>query len=239
MKYHIEFDIDFKRNTYGGLYIAIEGIDGSGKSTQVQALKAYYSQKGKRSLPAGRQVVVTSEPQANSIVGNIIRQVLQSQIKIPSAAFQYLYSADRVMNQEEVVKPSLEKGAIVLSHRSFWSVIPYGVMDKGLAQYDEKNAQILAVAQGLLSMYHQFIAPDITFYLDVSLSEAMNRLSHMDKVKEIYEKKEKLSQILKGYKWQLEQFPDQFTITNGEQDKETITEKLIEKIDEFLKQKNS
>ena len=206
------------------MYIALEGIDGSGKTTQVKRLRQYFRKLGKN-------VVVTSEPQNDSVVGQIIRKVLSAKIKMPPAAFQYLYSADRVINQEDVVKPALEQGKLLLSHRSFWSVIPYGVMDKGLSNYNEKNAQILAVAQGLLSMYHQFIKPDITFYLDIPVEVAMKRLSQMDKEKEIYEKKEKLSRIIEGYKWEIKEFPKAFLVIDGQQPEEEITRELISQIE--------
>ena len=55
MKYHVEFDIAFKRNSYKGLYIALEGIDGSGKSSQVKRLGSYFTKKGSK-------VVATREP---------------------------------------------------------------------------------------------------------------------------------------------------------------------------------
>ena len=106
MTYHTELAIDFLRNTLGGLYIAIEGIDGSGKSTQVSHIQEYFKQQGK-------EVVVTSEPQHGSMIEKMIRDALQSKITIPSTALQYLYSADRVINQESIVKPSLKNGNIV------------------------------------------------------------------------------------------------------------------------------
>ena len=90
MKYHIALDVDFRRNATNGTYIAIEGIDGSGKSTQVAHLEKYFSGNG-------RQVVVTSEPTRTTVVGKLIHDVLQATITIPSPALQYLYSADRVI----------------------------------------------------------------------------------------------------------------------------------------------
>src|SRR5437660_403176 len=123
MTYHIELDIDFQRNTQKGTYIAIEGIDGSGKSTQVAHLQRYLEEQKK-------DVVVTSEPHHGSMIEKMIRDALVSKTKIPSPALQYLYSADRVMNQETIVKPALQEGKILLSHRVFWSAVPYGVMDK-------------------------------------------------------------------------------------------------------------
>ncbi len=228
MKYHISFDLDLLDNPYPGEYIALEGIDGSGKSTQLHLVSEKLRQEN---LP----VTLTSEPKSDSVVGKIIREVLSNKIKMPSSAFQYLYSADRVINQETIVKPCLEKGDIVMSHRSFWSVIPYGVMDRGLGEYDKKNAEVLMVAQGLLSQYHQFICPDTTFYLRVPVDIAMERLAGMDKAKEIYEKKEKLEQIAKGYEWEIKKFPDKFVVIDGTQSEEKITQEIVEHIKESIK----
>src|SRR3989338_5044608 len=113
MKYRVNFDIDFRRNTYGGQYIVVEGIDGSGKTTQVNRLAQYFIKQGK-------EVVVTGEPRKDKgIFGNLIQEILLSKKKIPSAAFQYLFSADRAVHQEDVIIPSLKAGKVVLSDRCF------------------------------------------------------------------------------------------------------------------------
>ena len=120
MKYHVEFDLDFKRNPYKGLYIAIEGIDGSGKTTQVEKISRYFEKKGK-------QVVTTGEPRKNKgIVGKLIQDILLSKVKVPSIAFQYLMSAERAIHHEELILPSLKAGKAVVTDRCFWSAIPYG-----------------------------------------------------------------------------------------------------------------
>lgn len=231
MVYHTELDIDFQRNTLGGLYIAVEGIDGSGKSTQVAHLQKYFIEKGK-------SVLVTSEPRHGSMVEKMIRDALQTRISIPSAALQYLYSADRVINQEEIVKPALEKNTVVLSHRVFWSAVPYGVMDKIMdiknGSYDFNQSNQIIVAQGLLSMYHQFVIPDITCYLDISVDTAMQRLSSMDKTKEIYEKKDTLEKIKNGYDMLINMFPKEFVVIDGEKNEETVTTAIIQKIEEII-----
>lgn len=224
MKYQIKFDLEFRKNPYKGLYIAVEGIDGSGKTTQVEKLIKYFKSKGK-------PVVATSEPRkSDSVVGELIHKVLLSKIKIPSEALQYLYSADRVINHKTVVEPSLEKGETVISHRCFWSVIPYGVFDKGISVNETADTQVLFVAQGLLSMYHQFIVPDLTFYLDISVDAAMKRLSKMKKVRELYEKKEKLEKVVAGYKWLVKQFPKEITVINAEQSEEAVFAQIIQRI---------
>lgn len=227
MKYHISFDLELLDNAYSGTYVALEGIDGSGKSTQLHLVEKALQKEG-------LSVVLTSEPKSDSVVGKIIREVLNAKIKMPSSAFQYLYSADRVINHETIVKPALEKGKVVLTHRSFWSVIPYGVMDRGISLYDEANAEVLMVAQGLLSHYHQFICPDTTFYLDVPVDIAMKRLTNMDKNKDLYEKKEKLTQIAKGYEWEMKKFPDKFVRIDGTQEESVITNEIVTYIKSHL-----
>lgn len=224
MQYHVELDIDFQRNTLGGQYIAIEGIDGSGKSTQVDHLQQYFQKQQKK-------VIVTSEPYHGSMIEHMIRDALQSKTHIPSAALQYLYSADRVINQESVVKPALQEQKIVLSHRVFWSAVPYGVMDKIMdkknGNYDFNQSNQIIIAQGILSMYHQFVIPDKTFYLDISVDTAMQRLSHMDKTKEIYEKRDKLEKIKEGYEMLIDMFPKEFIIIDGEKSEKEVTEEII------------
>lgn len=220
----ISFDLEFRKNPYKGLYIAVEGIDGSGKTTQVEKLINHFKSKG-------RLVVATSEPRKDgSVIGKIIHEVLQSKIKIPSEALQYLYSADRVINHETVVEPALKAGKVVISHRCFWSVIPYGVLDKGISANETADTKVLFVAQGLLSMYHQFIMPDKTFYLDISVDAAMKRLSKMKKVRELYEKKEKLEKVVAGYKWLARQFPKEITVINAEQSEEAVFAQIIKKL---------
>lgn len=222
MKYRVSFEIDLKRNPYKGKYIALEGIDGAGKSTQVEQLAAHFKGQGK-------EVVITREPRKEGIIGDIVQQVLTGKTKVPSAALQYLFSTDRVIHHAEVIEPALEAGKIVISDRCFWSAIPYGILDKNLV-YDNQTLDFLLVSQSILSMYHQFTVPDYTFFLKVSLDLAMQRISGKDDIKEIYEHKEKLEKINVGYEWIAEKFPDEITTVDGEGEIENVTKRLIEKI---------
>ncbi|MBI2074233.1 MAG: dTMP kinase [Candidatus Levybacteria bacterium] len=222
MNYHVDFDIDLKRNPYKGKYIVVEGIDGSGKTTQVEKLKEYFEKKGK-------QVVIVKEPTREGEIGELIDSILQGKIKVPSVALQYLYSADRAVNHYKNIIPSLEKGSIIISDRCFWSSIPYGILDRGGVDYSN-TAQVILVAHGILSMYHQFIVPDYTFYLKISVEEATKRLHGMEKTHEIYEKREKLAKIAEGYKWLVKQFPKEFVVVDGGQPVTKVTEEIISKL---------
>lgn len=225
MKYHVEFDIDFARNTYGGQYIVVEGIDGSGKTTQVARIIEHFKKQGK-------EVVVTGEPRKDKgIFGKLIQEILLSQKKIPSVAFQYLFSADRAVHQQDLIIPSLRMGKIVLSDRCFWSAVPYGIMDHMTSEadgdYNYEMGKVILAAQSILSMYHQFLLPDKTFYLDISLDTAMKRIQREEKELEIYEDKEKLAKIMLGYKWLAKEFPKEITVIDGEKSVEEVTKEII------------
>lgn len=220
MKYHISLEQDLRRNPYPGKYYAFEGIDGSGKSTQVEKIKGYLEQ-------LGQKVIVTSEPQHEGEVQKIIRAALFSKVKIPSRAYQNLYSADRAVNHAEIVEPALELGQTVLTHRSFWSAVAYGILDLG-EEYNFSKAYSIFTSQGIFSNYHQFLSPDKTFYLKVTAKHAVSRLGKMDKAKDIYENKKKLAKIVTGYDRIVAEFPEEFIVIDGEQGEEKVTREIID-----------
>lgn len=221
MKYHVEFDLDFKKNPYKGRYVALEGIDGSGKTTQIAALSSYFTK-------VGMKVVTTREPRKDEgVIGELIQKILHGKTTIPPVAFQYLFSADRQMHHEEVIIPTLKEGQMVLSDRCFWSAIPYGIMDREGVVNDQSGDWLL-VAQSILSFYHQFIVPDITIYLSVPLSLALERLG--DEEKEIYETKEQLQKTIKGYEWLLKKFPEEFLVIDATKSVEAVTAEILSAI---------
>ena len=191
MKYHVEFDLDFKRNPYKGTYIVLEGVNACGKTTQVERLKEFFEKQGK-------DVIITSEPNDALPAGKLVREIITNKGKFPSTALQYLYTADRVVNHETIIIPALKEGKVVLSSRNFWSALVYGVLDAGGTKYTRDDADLILVAQGVLSMYHRFILPDTTYYLDVSVETVMQRMKRMGGERDIYEKKEQWVQLLPG-----------------------------------------
>lgn len=223
MKYHIEFDIDFKRNKSEGLYVAIEGIDGSGKTTQVDNLVEHFKKQG-------REVIKTREPRKDEgLIGKLIQQILHGKTKVPSVAFQYLFSADREMHHKELILPALDAGNVVISDRCFWSAIPYGILDKE-ETVNKSTVDRYMVAQSILSMYHQFTIPNYSFYLDLPLDVAMERIERSDSQEEIYEDAQKLEKVIYGYQWLLQEFPTEFTVIDARKSVEEVTEKILAKI---------
>lgn len=227
MQYNVNFDIELKKNPYSGLYIALEGIDGSGKTTQVDELVKYFESEG-------REVLKTHEPRRDGAVGKLVHDVLQESAEVPAVSLQYLFAADRAIHQVQMVVPALESGKVVVSDRTFWSSVPYGLLDKYLSEREENPDQLLA-ALSILSMYHEFISPDIALILDVSVETAGERLAGMDRKAEIYEKKDKLLKIKEGYDLLLNKFPEELVKINAEKGVEEVTADILEVVKKLSK----
>jgi len=220
MQYEISFKTDFRCNPYKGKFIVIEGVDGSGKTTQ--ALNLVNRLKG-----LGHKVVYTKEPTDES-TGQFIREnVLSGKVKIPNIAIQYLIAADRAVHHEKI-ENYLKEGYTVVSDRYFWSAVAYGLGDKG-SDFD-KNGQLLLASLSILSMYHRFIIPDLTFYLQVLVDTAIQRIQHKKARIEIYEKREKLDKIARGYEWLVKEFPKEFVVIDGERGVEEVGEEIVSRL---------
>ncbi len=205
MKYHVTFDLSFTRNKGRGKYYSFEGIDGSGKSTQATLLEEYFLKKNKK-------VLRTKEP-TDGEIGVLIRKVLNKEIVLPPISLQYLFCADRAVHLERVVIPALKEGKIVISDRSLWSAITYGLVDQGVPQ---KQKDHLLVSQNVMSMYGGFLIPDTTFLLDIPFSVALERVDDRGGKASIYDKSKKLIKIRKEYLWLSKKFPEAFTVVEGD-----------------------
>ena len=224
MKYNINLDVEFRKNEYKGRYIVLEGIDGSGKTTQVKRLADYLRSRGK-------SVIEVREPRKEGLIGDIVQKVLTGEQKMSSVALQYLFSTDRVLNQEDVILPALKAGKVVISDRCFWSAIVYGILDRTGGKYEyEKTGDFMLIAQSILSMYHQFTVPDYTFYLKISLETAIKRISKKSDIKSIYEDRKKLEKVIDGYNWLAKKFASEITVIDGEKSEEEVTEEMISKL---------
>ena len=108
--------------TKGEGFIVMEGLDGSGKSAQVDLLIDFLKQKGK-------EVVVTKEPTIDSDAGRKIKQALKKEIVVEPMELQKLYVQDRKEHLENKVIPALKKGKFVVSSRYAFSTFAYGYSD--------------------------------------------------------------------------------------------------------------
>ncbi|MEY9875718.1 dTMP kinase [Streptacidiphilus sp. MAP12-33] len=145
-----------------GFFIALEGGDGAGKSTQAQALSEWIRSKG-------HEVVLTREP-GGSAIGQRLRAMLLdvSNTGISHRAEALIFAADRAEHVDSVILPALECGAVVITDRYMDSSIAYQGAGRDLAAADV--ARINRWATGGL-------VPDLTVVLDVAPSAARERFT--------------------------------------------------------------
>lgn len=150
-----------KKNRSGAL-ITFEGIEGSGKSTQLELFAEYLVQKG-------YSVVKTREP-GGTIVGNALRVILldPTHAKMTPMTELFVILASRAEHIAQLIKPAIADGKIVLCDRFYHATLAYQGYGRGLNR---------TFIEDLSRSVTHTIAPQITFLLDVKVSTAMARLA--------------------------------------------------------------
>jgi dTMP kinase len=143
-----------------GTFITFEGIDGSGKTTQLRLL-------AERLRQAGRSVVEAVEPGGTDIGRKIRAIVLDGRnTQLTPRAELLLYFASRAQNVEEIIRPALEAGQIVLCDRFTDSTLVYQGYGRGL------GADVVLTLHQIAC---QGLQPDLTVFVDIDLDESLAR----------------------------------------------------------------
>lgn len=194
-------------------FFVLEGIDGCGKTTQIEALKA--------TLPQD-EYVFTAEPTKNSL-GTMLRQVLSGKLPLSEEATAFLFAADRaehIYGQEGILKTLSENKKIVCD-RYLFSSLAYQSLGNEHFNFSE-------YANG------NFPLPEKVFFLKLPVDVALSRLDTRD-AREIFENKEKLTKISLSYenifKKLKEKNPEMDVIVlDATKFPETLTEEIITSI---------
>lgn len=143
-----------------GLFVSFEGGEGAGKSTQIRLLRAAIER-------AGHDAVVTREP-GGTTIGERVRQILLDPAAdaMSDRTEALLYAASRAQHVDEVIRPALEKGAVVLCDRFVDSSVVYQGVARGLG--DEQIAELNRWGTGE-------VAPDLVVVLDIDANEGLRR----------------------------------------------------------------
>ena len=144
-----------------GLFISFEGVDGAGKTTQVERLRDYFA-------GMGRNVVVTREPGGTEL-GVQLRTMLLHGGDIAPRTEALLFAADRAQHVAEIIVPALERGVIVITDRYLDSSLAYQAGGRELTVDDVRGLSMWATG-GLL--------PRRTYLLDVDPQVSHRRLTH-------------------------------------------------------------
>ncbi|MGI5401887.1 dTMP kinase [Streptomyces sp. CA-135486] len=201
-----------------GFFIAIEGGDGAGKSTQVEALAEWIRAKG-------HEVVVTREPGATPI-GKRLRSILLdvSSAGLSNRAEALLYAADRAEHVDSVVRPALERGAIVISDRYIDSSVAYQGAGRDLSPTEIARINRWAT-HGLV--------PHLTVLLDVSPEAARERFTEApDRLES--EPAEFHQRVRAGFLTLAAADPGRYLVVDAVQDPESVTTVVRHRLDQLL-----
>jgi dTMP kinase len=140
-----------------GLFISIEGPDGSGKSTQIKLLRDYLQNKG-------YDIALTREPGGTQISEKIRNIILDKENKsMHSRTEALLYAASRAQHVEEIIKPALKENKIVICDRFVDSSLIYQGIGRGLGIENIYDLNLFAM---------QDVIPDLTLLFDIDMCRA-------------------------------------------------------------------
>ncbi|MGC0375891.1 dTMP kinase [Streptomyces sp. SAI-229] len=201
-----------------GFFIALEGGDGAGKSTQAEALAEWIRAKG-------HEVVLTREPGATP-VGKRLRSIL---LDVSSAGLSHraealLYAADRAEHIDTVVRPALERGAVVLTDRYIDSSVAYQGAGRDLSPTEIARINRWAT-DGLV--------PNLTVLLDVAPETARERFTEApDRLES--EPAEFHARVRAGFLTLAAADPGRYLVVDAGQEPEAVTTVIRHRLDQVL-----
>jgi dTMP kinase len=192
-----------------GLLVTFEGIEGSGKSTQIGLTRAYVEEQGYPCL-------VTKEP-GGSPLGEEIRGFLldRGDLRIDPLTELFLIEADRAEHIAEVIGPALDEGRIILCDRYTDATIAYQGYARGLD---------IAVITQLNHWATGGLTPQCTIVLDCPVAVGMARATGEDRFER--EGKKFHEQVREGYLRIAQQEPQRVTVVSGEGEQTAIQEEI-------------
>ncbi len=209
------------------LFVTFEGVEGSGKTTQINRLKRYLTHKG---IPCK----VTREP-GGCPIGEKIRKILlnpEHREMVPLSEL-FLYEASRAQHVKEVIEPLLAKGVVVLCDRFSDASIAYQGYGRKLG---------LALVKRLNRLSSQGIKPQVTFLLDcpsdLGLKRAVQRNQVQRKEKEERFEREKIQfhhRVRRGYLSLAKKEPHRVKVIDTRQGEDKTFEKVRQIIDNLIR----
>lgn len=194
-----------------GKFIVVEGLDGSGASTQVAMLSDYLASKGYK-------VLVTKEP-TNNLIGGLIRGQLTHEWKTNPECLQLLFAADRSHHLEKEIIPALEKGYVVISDRYMYSSLAFGSI--------ECDIEWLKKINGL------FLVPDLSIFLKVPPETCIERMKQTRFGVELFEEKAKLGKVLSAFEKLAAENSNMVTV-DGTQTVHKVCRDILKAVDAVL-----
>lgn len=194
------------------LFIAFEGLDGSGKSTQIKPL-------ADKLQAQGFNVYTTAEP-TTSRIGLMIKDIFKHKMEADHRTIAALYAADRLehlLNKADGILKKLEEGYTVLTDRYYFSSYAYHGTHMDMDWVIEIN-----------SLSANLLRPDLNIFIDVPIDICMQRLNRGRNLAELYENEENLNNVRRKYFDAFEKLKEKenIFITDGNRRAEVIAEDI-------------
>ncbi len=203
-----------------GVFITFEGGDGSGKTTQIELLKAWLEERG-------HTVVVTREPGGTDL-GNELRDIiLHRKGFIAPRAEALLYAADRAHHIHTLVAPALERGDVVVQDRYLDSSVAYQGAGRVLDPTEVRDVSLWATEN---------LMPHLTILLDVPADVAKQR---QDSYERAYDRLEAEAEdfhqrVRESYQRLADAEPERFVVLDGTDSIEEIHHQITQKVATLL-----
>lgn len=204
----------------GGVFITFEGVEGAGKSTQIElAVKELEA--------AGHQVLVTREPGGSPLAERIRSLILDEQGDPPvGRAEMFLLQAARAQHVDKVIRPALAAGRVVVCDRFCDSTIAYQVFARGLPEEPTRQA-ILFAMDGL--------QPDLTLVLDMDPEAGLARQTERNRMEA--EALEFHQRVRAGFQEQARREPQRVRLVDAFGSVEEVHARVMRELNALIQQK--
>ena len=203
-----------------GNFIAFEGIDGSGKSTQISLLT-------ERLKNEGIYCYTTMEP-TSSPIGSLIHQIMTGRVKTDNRVIAGLFVADRLdhlLNEVDGILSKINEGTTVITDRYYFSSYAYHSVDMPMEWVIKANEQSSMI-----------LRPTITIFIDVNPDVAIERIAKNRFHQELFEKKSRLVKVRENYlkAFEVLEKEEKYVIIDGNQSPEKIAEMVWSSVKEYF-----
>lgn len=202
------------------LFIALEGIDGSGKSTQSKIL-------ARKLNDAGYKVHSTFEP-TDGAIGSVLRNILKGKMKVDEHTIAALFVADRLdhlLNEVDGIVQKLQEGYTVITDRYYFSSYAYHGTHVDMDWVIQANAMSAKIRR-----------PDVNIFIDVAPETSMRRVQNRTAT-ELYETLENLTNVRHNFLNAFEKLKheEKIFVTDGNRPLELISDDIWKYVDGMLK----
>ncbi len=201
-----------------GRFIVFEGIDGAGKSTQIEKLR-------QKLVSEGRKVFITAEPTA-SVTGGILRDALSGNYKRSASELAAMFLSDRVyhnVNENTGINQALEKGFDVISDRYYYSSFAYQGLDSDIEWVMDMNLNCPDIRK-----------PDLCIFLDLDAQKSKSRIDTNRASIEIFEEEDVLNKIRNKFFDVFDRLKDEnIAIIDASGSIDEVAEKIAQVVDKL------